>query len=47
MKKYNELELVIVKIDRMDVITTSFPDGDNNLPWVDVNAADDSQAFYD
>ena len=46
MKKYNELELVIVKFEEMDVITTSFPEGDNNLPWVDVNAADAPQSFY-
>ena len=36
MKKYTELKIVINVFEKADVIRTSGPDGDNNLPWVDV-----------
>ena len=39
MKKYSELEIEIRVFELLDVIRTSdnsAPEGDNNLPWVDV-----------
>ena len=42
MKKYNELEIVISVFEQADVIRTSSPDGDNNLPWVDVKLVNES-----
>ena len=37
MKKYSEVKIEISIFENMDVIRTSGPDGDNNLPWVDLS----------
>lgn len=46
MKKYNELEIAINVFEQADVIRTSTPEGENNLPWVDVTAAKDSDVLF-
>ena len=47
MKRYNKLEIVILELEEMDVLTTSGLEGDNNLPWVDVNVANGPEVFPD
>ena len=46
MKKYNELKISINAFEEADVIRTSGPEGDNNLPWVDVTATKGSDALF-
>lgn len=37
MKKYEQFEMKVILFNLSeDIITTSGPDGENSLPWVDV-----------
>ena len=35
MKKYEQLEMKVILFNE-DIVRTSTPDGENNLPWVDM-----------